>query len=209
MKKPVLTKIKKLKNRVFGQVVVAGRMGRQPFILKLLTHSIIDDSSIIALLSRWRKKHEKWFSVQFPVSEERTRKWLSDKVINELDRLLFMVDINGKYFGHVGLYRFDFEKNICEIDNIVRGEEGYPGLMTAAVKILMEWGRNELDLVNFALQTTSDNSRALRFYERLGFTETKRTPLIYSKANEGGEWREAPKDYKGKIDRYNVMMRLK
>jgi RimJ/RimL family protein N-acetyltransferase len=174
----------------------------------LLTMDSHGDSRIIRLLARWRKKHEKWFPSQFPVSETRTASWLKKQVLDHPGRLLFMLRVHDIYMGHLGLFRFDFEKKTCEIDNIIRGRAGYPGLMACAISTMMAWGQTTLGLSGYTLQTTSDNTKALRLYESLGFAETKRIPLIYTKTEEGGEWLPAPAGQQ-KIKRYDVYMRLK
>ncbi len=203
-----LLTIKKLKHKPFGSVTIEEFLGGESLALILLTKDSLEDKKIVPLLAKWRKKHEFWFPTQFPVTLERTQAWLKDRVIAVPDRLLFMIRVKGAYIGHIGFFRFDLLQRSCEIDNIVRGEPGFPGLMTHAVTTMMAWGRNTLGLTNYSLQTTSDNARALRFYERLGFHETKRVPLMYTKTAGGGVWVEAPNDYKGNIARYDVYMSL-
>jgi len=173
----------------------------------LLTQESVDNDHIVRLLARWRKKHEVWFPALFPVSGERTRSWLQKRVMDEQDRLLFMLQIHGTYIGHVGLYRFDFARRSCEIDNIVRGVAGYPGIMQSAIICMMVWGNKALDLNSYTLQTTSDNKRALTLYKKLGFVETKRVSLVYNKTTDGGAWEAASPGYKGSIRRYDVYMK--
>ena len=199
--------IARLKNRSFGVVSITGIICRTKYDLSLLTRDSITDDHIIDLLSRWRKMHERWFPSQFPVTSARTKIWLTKQVIEMPDRLLFMIRVHDTYIGHVGLYRFDFVHKTCEIDNIVRGRKGYPGIMQNAIKLMMEWGRSSLDLKGYSLQTTSDNMRALALYESLGFRETKRVPLVYEKTKDGGVWAPAQISHKGPIKRYDVFMR--
>src|SRR3989344_2337083 len=172
-----------------------------------LTIQSIDDTEIISLLTAWRKKHEFWFPAQFRVTVPGTRVWLAERVLNVPDRILFMIRVGGTYIGHVGLFRYDNEDNTIEIDNIVRGEPDYPGIMTHALTTLMTWGKTSLGLADYRLQTASDNDRALRLYTRLGFRETKRTPMLHVKTPGGWQWEDAPMGYKGKITRYNVWMK--
>ncbi len=174
--------------------------------LELLTHDHRTDVHIVRLLARWRKKHEYWFPAQFPVTLKRTAVWLEKKVIEEPDRLLFMISDHGTYRGHVGLYRFDFEHHSCEIDNIVRGRSGPKGMMAQAIQLMMKWGRETLGLTQYTLQTTSDNVRALALYTRLGFVETKRVPLVYTKTSDGGLWEVASNENADNIKRYDVYM---
>lgn len=175
--------------------------------LTLVTVDCLGNDDIITLLAAWRKKHAEWFPSQFPVTSSRTRKWLQDKVIRTPDRILFLVSVDGTSIGHVGLNRFDWTNHTCDIDNIVRGVPKQPGVIGEAIRDMMDWARDVLHVRGFTLTTSSDNKKALRLYNRLGFVETKRVPLLYKKNTEGGEWIIAPKEYGGKIKRYDVHMK--
>lgn len=209
MKEGILNKIKDLKDKKYGEVVIASNFAGHDYELCFLTAECPKNLEIMELLSAWRKKHEFWFPAQFEVSTERTISWFDKRVTAAADRLLFMIKVGDKYVGHVGLFRFDFDGNSCEIDNIVRGEETLPGIMGDAITRLMDWGRRELGLKTYSLQTTSDNARALKLYKSLGFEESKRIPLIYVEMEGQKEWVPAPTDYAGEIKRYDVFMNLK
>lgn len=200
-------KIVAIKSNPSGTVNAVGMVGPVQFQLISVTHSDEDNMQLIRLLARWRKKHEIWFPAQFPVTIKRTKEWVKTRVLFVPDRLLFMISIHDTYRGHVGLYRFDFDRKTCEIDNIVRGKSGTKGLMEFAIITMMEWGKKQLGLKGYTLQTTSDNARALALYTRLGFVETKRVPLIYTKTVDGGEWTTPAKGYTGSIERYDVYMK--
>jgi len=202
----VTKKIHVLKSKSYGSFVLHGKVGDQTFDIIFLTAEKENDTAIISLLSKWRKKHEMWFTAQFPITNVRTKSWFKTLLIDKPDRLLFMIRVSDKYMGHVGLNRFNFKKRTCEIDNIVRGETGYPGLMEAAIKTMMAWGTRSLGVAGFSLLTTSDNSRAIALYTKLGFVTQKKVPLVYKKTSEGGEWVSTPR-YKGNILRYDVYMK--
>jgi GNAT acetyltransferase-like protein len=197
-----------MKQRQFGDVKLRGSHAGEEFQLVPLTADCADDARLMDLLGRWRESAETWFQAIFPVTLEGTTRWVRHSVVNESDRVLFLVDVEGKHFGHVGLYRFDFESMHCEIDNIVRGVPGHPGLFESAIDVMMAWGRATLGLVGYTLQTTSDNRRALSLYARLGFEETRRQPLIQLTNGDRSEWVSAPVDYDGAITRYAVYMKL-
>lgn len=209
-KEKILGDFKTLKNKRFGEVQIPCLFNELGYQLLLLTADCAEEAQLMELLGAWRKKHEIWFQAQFPVSLARTTAWFKNKVIGAPDRLLFIIKIGDIYVGHVGLFRFDFARGTCEIDNIVRGADDVaPGIIGDAVVKMMAWGRENFGIGNYTLQTTSDNARALRLYDKLGFVETKRIPLLYQKTEEGGEWIEAPADYSGPIERYDIYMELK
>ena len=206
--KHVEQKILQLKNNTFPKICVKGLYLNTDYNLTLLTKEADKNKKIIQLLAQWRKKHELWFPNQFPVTEVQTKEWFKSKVLAVSDRLLFLLSIHGRYIGHVGLFRFDWERDSCEIDNIVRGEADVPGIMQHAVSTMMQWGKRTFGIKTYSLQTTSDNQKALNLYARLGFAQTKQIPLVYAKTSEGGEWTEAPRWYSGNIRRYAVYMSL-
>lgn len=205
--KKIRSTILRLKSQAYGRIKLHGDVDGIPYDLIPITRDCQNDDGIVALFSKWRKKHEKWFPAQFPVTVERTRVWLGKRVIDEPDRLLFLIEARGTYIGHVGLYRFNFKRRRCDIDNIVRGRPGVPGLMEHAVIRMMAWGRKYLGLVGYTLQTTSDNEKAIRLYKRLGFVVVAQTPLVYRKTKEGGGWIKAPAGYTKRVARFEVHMK--
>jgi len=199
----ILKRIKKSRN---NSLIIRKQYDSVSYALVPVTHDELKDSHLIGLLAFWRKRHESWFPAQFPVTLQGTKKWLKAKVLDEPDRLLFMLRVKNQYIGHIGLYRFDFLKKTCEIDNIIRGKKIYPGIMEQAIHEMMVWGKEILGVKRYALETTSDNTKALNLYYRLHFSETKRIPLIRVKKDDRIEWQEAPKRYSGTIARYTVFM---
>jgi RimJ/RimL family protein N-acetyltransferase len=190
--------IKALKTSGFGSYRVSGELSGTnaasdaepalPFCLTLMTADCAHNFDLMRLLGRWRYENESWFQSTFPITESGTARWFEQQVTAQPDRLLFLVEVNGKYVGHVGLFRFRFAEHCCEVDNIVRGESGFPGIMAAACSLLMEWGRDALGLRSYELQTYSDNARALALYMRLGFVETERVAMKHVPCSGGGAW---------------------
>ncbi|KKP34963.1 MAG: hypothetical protein UR23_C0033G0006 [Candidatus Roizmanbacteria bacterium GW2011_GWA2_32_13] len=205
----ILLKIKKIKSLPFGKTAIKCVYNNQKYQLILITSDCVENRNIVRLLARWRKKHQSWFQAQFKVTTKRTKIWLEKKVIETPDRLLFLIRINNNFIGHMGFFRFNFKNYSCEIDNVVRGEPGYPGIIQNGLKYLMEWGKKNLFIENYTLETTSDNQRAINLYSKLGFSEFKRIPLIQTDKNGYNEWIGAPKNYKEEIKRYNLFMKIK
>jgi RimJ/RimL family protein N-acetyltransferase len=204
----VLRKIYELKHSKFRDIIIDGHCRNMPYSLLLITADRVVDQGIIELLAKWRKRHETWFPAQFKVTIEGTAQWLKNKVINEPDRLLFLIQIDGAYIGHIGLYRFEFEHRSCEIDNIVRGEPTLPGVMKMAINDMMMWGTENLNVQKYALQTFSDNDKSLKLYDRLGFREILRVPMHRTEGDDRIEWKECRENNSGTAERYNVYMVL-
>lgn len=204
----VLATFHRLKDTTFRIHTIPGLHNKTAFQLAPLNKASLDDASIINLLSNWRDKAQEWFPSQFTITDIGTRKWLKKAVIENADRILFMIQVKNEYIGHVGLYRFDFDKQTADIDNIIRGENKYPGIMESALVHMMEWGRDELGIYGYTLSTHADNKPAVKLYEKLGFVEMKKVPIVKKKFDDHTEWQEvkdAPKSHK----KYNLYMKLR
>jgi len=203
----VLRALRTLKHEPFGKIVVPCVFDGLRYKLILLTAECRHRKNLMHELGRWRKENEEWFPAKFKITTLRTTKWFKEKVIGAPDRLLFLIKVRNRYIGHVGLFRFDFRQKMCQIDNILRGKPGYPGIMGNAILHMIDWGKKQLGLVAYTLRVASDNKRACRLYGRLGFVEYKRIPLIQIAGKDGLEWVDAPKGYTKKIKRYDMHMK--
>lgn len=181
-------------------------------LIPLTKKNLIDNKEnkrIIKLLMDWREKNSKWFDI-FKVTEEGTKKWLKEKVIECNDRILFLIQtLDGSFIGHLGLYRFDVEDQSCELDNVIRGEKNaIPGLMTYAAKALMIWSFDSLKLKAMNLRVFSDNVKAVTLYERCGFKKIREIPL--EKTVKGGNirWEEVADSSKKDVSRYFSQYRI-
>lgn len=176
----------------------------------VITKNLLDEDLIIKLLAKWRDKANAWFPTQFKVTPEGTKKWAQEQLMNKKDRILFFFKVKDEKipFAHAGLYRFDYEKHSCEIDNVIRGEnsESSKGGMTMGLQILIDWTFKYLCVDNLYLKVFSDNTRAIKLYERLGFSEVNRIPLSRRINNGVVSWVEDDTK-KESTDRYFVTMR--
>jgi len=191
----VKKKIKTLKQLPYQTFSINCTFNELTYKLHLLTAQCEQDVHLMELLGRWRKNNEMWFSAIFKVTTQGTTKWFKNLLIEEEDRLLFMIQVQNQYIGHIGLYRFDFDTMICEIDNIIRGETGYKGIIQNAIAYMMQWGKKNLGIKGYRLQASSKNPRALNLYQRLNFFEEKREPVVCVKEGSRIEWVNAPLDY--------------
>ncbi|MEG2029435.1 MAG: GNAT family protein [Janthinobacterium sp.] len=142
------------------------------------------------LLSEWRNRHVKSFLTEFDSQETRTMHWLATAVAADPGKILFMVDtLDGQSVGHVGLGFIDWQRGYVEADAIVRGGVARKGLMTLALQTLLQWARHSLGLHDIWVRVRSDNA-ALAFYEKAGFREHKRVPLVSSTDGKDIVWTE-------------------
>lgn len=177
------------------------------FVLVPLRDRNKSDKLIIKTLAKWRKSNARWFPSRFRVTLKGTKNWLSSSLVDNPDRILFMIrNSKGDYLGHLGFYRYNSHNKSCELDNVVRGSQSYPGLMTKATKSLIKWGFKELPIKDLFLTVFSDNKKAINLYRRCGFADFKTIPLIKKRSGEAVSFEEI-KDKKQKADRYYLKMK--
>lgn len=109
-----------------------------------------------------------------------TKKWTKGLIENPT-RILFFIESKEKksrLIGHIGLFTFNFRSNSCEIDNVVRGDkENLKGVMSFALKSLINWSAKKLKPKHLYLRVLDDNKRAIDFYRRNGFKDLYKIPL--------------------------------
>ncbi|TSC77204.1 MAG: perosamine synthetase [Parcubacteria group bacterium Gr01-1014_31] len=152
-----------------------------------VTAASLDDPAHVEYLARWRQENQRWYPERFEITVEGTTRWLRNAVLQAPDRLLAWLQTPaGEYVGHLGLFRCNFAERHCEIDSILRGRADLlPGAMTPAVQTLMDWAFTALDLHELRLKVMTDNPRAIRLYERTGFTPTGVIPLYKKTLPDG------------------------
>lgn len=160
------------------------------YLRPIPTKSISINSQDVLCLTEWRNRNEKAFLTEFIATTARTEGWLTKVVHNDDTCILFMlVDVDEFPIGYMGLGHIRWAESYGEADAVVRGNPSEKGLMTAAAVTLMSWARYQLGIHHLGVRVLSDN-RALRFYNRLGFVETKRVPLIKHEAGGQVNWIE-------------------
>ncbi len=165
----------------------------------------------VALLSQWRVENPSIATGTFTVTHERTMKWLDNLVVNNDDRILFMIQaLDANYLGHIGFAAFDETDRSAEIDSVLRGvKDASPGLMQAAMKAIMAWGQKELGLAAIHLKVFHDNPHAICFYERCGFEDAGRIPLVKVVLPDEEKWEISEDPNMTDAERYYVKMDYK
>jgi perosamine synthetase len=160
-----------------------------------------NDLDLLQKLTDWRNSNVVVYPSQFTATIESTSMWLKDRLLAVPDRILFVVSNNqGKLIGHIGFNGCLNDDFLFEVDNVIRGENGIEkGIFAKALKALTEWARKTLNVGGFFLRVMDDNPRAIAFYERNGFVEEIRIPIIKGEINGQINYREAePQEIKNK-----------
>lgn len=127
--------------------------------------------SCASLFAQWRNENPSMSADSFTATAPGTEKWLDNLIIGRDDRILFLIiSVDLLKIGHIGYSSFVFDEKCCEVDAVLRGEKSImPGMMTFALRALIDWGLERLELENIRLRVFSDNLNAIKFYKRNGF----------------------------------------
>lgn len=129
---------------------------------------VLEEDDLLAKMALWRESAMDMFFARFQASVSSTRDYLSTYSLALPNRILFIIEANGRYVGHLGLSNVGREK--AEIDNVIKGELVEPRkLMTHALERLLVWAEHSLGIKSFQLRVISTNRRAIRLYSSLGF----------------------------------------
>lgn len=168
------------------------QQGRVAGWLEPVTWHDADRSDALRMLMDWRRTAAPAFLVQSPLSMASTQRWMIRELLNLPRRILFWVTTaQGERIGHVGLYHFHFADRRVELDNVVRGvSDVFPGGMGLALRALIDWVFERLEMTQMGLRVFADNTRAVQLYERLGFREQGRVVMTAERHGEVVRWVE-------------------
>ena len=144
------------------------------FLIPLGPWALIDHPEIINEMWLWRCSNARhFFFDQHPTLESYT-KYVADGPLLTKERILFLVFTGTKFVGHLGLAVY--KDGLATIDNVLRGVDvesaQIPGIMERAMEAMISWAQDIHGILAFDLEVRSDNTRAIKFYERLGFAAT-------------------------------------
>ncbi len=150
--------------------------------------------NIVEFMTRWRIENPTLATGTFTVTYERTQKWLENIVVNNDNRIIFLVqNFNSEYLGHIGFAAFDENNESAEIDSVLRGAKNIiPGLMERCMEAMIPWGYDVLKLKHIHLEVFFDNTHAVNFYKRCGFKEDKLIPLVEKILPDEKKWERDP-----------------
>ena len=99
------------------------------------------------------------------------KKYFEENINKNYNFFIVTLD-NDKLIGTVGLEKYDFINRTATL-GIFIGEKEYrsQGYGTEAIKLVLDYGFNYLNLNNINLDLMSFNDRALKCYQKCGFKE--------------------------------------
>ena len=179
-KEEIVSYLKNIKNgKVNCDLDVLNDEGEKIAILKpVIDSKLSDNSEIIRFITKWREYYAENFLTQFKVTEERTKNWLDTNLIKRDDKILFMIETRDKkVIGHIGVI-FKEDYSVGELDNVIKDKNcKVPRIMTYALKALINFLFNFLELEKLTLRVFSENLNAQALYSRCGFSKDKEVGL--------------------------------
>jgi RimJ/RimL family protein N-acetyltransferase len=126
---------------------------------------------------------ESFFS-RFHPTVSSMKNYLLDGAISDSKKILFcVISPEESFLGHMGLKIIDSKHHA--VDNVMRFEVRIPDLMQVSLKEVLRWSGFNSSVSKFSLEVISTNSKAIRFYEKVGFQITQHIPLRQVTSEDG------------------------
>ena len=177
---PILQEYQRMKSLPFGQGVILGADWGYPTVdLVCFSADKADDAQFIAMLANWRQDNMATYPRQEKITEEGTKRWVLNQLVNRPDRILFLVrQQDGGLVGHMGLSSFNPDDCSAEFDNMIKGDKsGQRGVMTDASNLMFRWAHEGIGIKRIWGRFFYDNFRVVALYHRAGFVPALLEPI--------------------------------
>ena len=130
------------------------------------------------------------FGTVFEVSEKRTKVWIKKNILDNPNCILFLIYVNEKMVGNVGIDNYDEKSNSVELENYMKDPEfDFPGLMTIIERPFLKWIFEGLKVSKITTHIFSDNYKMLNIHARCGgWKTTDAIPLKRVITSDGWKW---------------------
>ncbi len=161
------------------------------YLGNLISLKVVDESEdTIKLLTELRKKYRNMFATNFQMNEERTKKWVRNK-LHENDSILFIIYANREKIGNIGTDLYDEKTNSAELDNMMKVPScNIRGIMTVVEKVYLKWMFDYLKLSKIRGQLFSDNYKMMNAHIKCGWKTIRVLPLKKTITDDGWVWEE-------------------
>ena len=179
-----------------------------PFLEQIISLRVIDDSpETIKLSTIWRKNNLQWFHTEFSPTEEKSQKWIK-KILDDPQRILFMIFLDGKKIGQTGLNTYVESENSIDVTGTIKDKSVKDHrIMEYARKALIRWAFEYLDVSKVIIQHFSDNYKAINLSERCGLLPINSIPMKRKIINNELSWRKTTLNSDKEIaERYLIVM---
>ena len=133
-------KLKRIKERGCKDFIKIKYSGKN-VVLKLVDGS----DETVKLLTNWRIKYRDMFATDFVISEEKTKNWIKHDVLENPDKIVFLIYVENRKIGIISTSNYDENTNSCILDTMMKEPTFFlPGLMTTIEKVYLKWMFDEL-----------------------------------------------------------------
>jgi len=123
---------------------------------------------------RWLNDPEvtRYLTMYMPLSRDEEERWFEEQLQDRSRKILAIEIEAGEHIGNISLEDIDWKNRYATL-GIVIGEKRYwgKGYGTAAVRTLLRFAFEEMNLNRVQLTVIDYNERARRCYRRCGFVE--------------------------------------
>lgn len=123
-----------------------------------------------------------YLTIYRPLSTAEEEKWFEGHLASEDSELFAIETTDGVHIGNTGLHAINWQYRQAEL-GIVIGEKDYwgKGYGSDAIRTLLRFAFEEMNLHRVFLRVRADNARAIRAYEKCGFEhEGQRREAIFA-----------------------------
>jgi RimJ/RimL family protein N-acetyltransferase len=130
-----------------------------------------------------------YLMINRPISNAEEERWFERKLEEEDSEIYAIETMDGAHIGNIELFNIDTRHRHAEL-GIVIGEKAYwgQGYGSDAVRTLLRFGFEEMNLHRVFLRVYEDNARGIRAYEKCGFRHEGR--LREANYRKGRYWDE-------------------
>jgi perosamine synthetase len=175
-----------------GRGIVIGRLKR------ITTHDATS-TTLIAALTAWRNRNQRFFLTQFQATESRTANWLRDSVVSDSSRAMYLIqDTSNVDVGHLGVIKLN--SDAPELDNMIRGlSAGHPQIMYWAEIALVNSLFSTSNATEICGHVLSNNWLTISLHRSIGF-EIKERLRVFKKHTDSETYYALDSDGSGSGD---------
>jgi len=158
------------------------------FSLIPLGEYVLEDLETIDLLTKWRDINTSVHPTGFEATRESSLNWLKQQLSTSINSIIFFIsNAQGNILGQIGLASIDDPAHILEVDNVARFADALPpDILSQCLNTLLSWAKSSMYVEGFRLQVFSTNSRAISFYKKSNFIESRIIPMMRDDLSSGG-----------------------
>jgi len=128
------------------------------------------------IVREWRNNMDirRWMYSDHVISEEEHAMFIEGLKIDNKNSYWLAGDKNGGYLGIISLNRLDLSNKNSFLGIYTNPDSGMKGIGYLLIECLKNMAFDILDLHSLKLEVIENNERAIRFYEKSGFSEEGR-----------------------------------